>query len=64
MVTSVPWQLASSQLREAAEPVMTATSLPRHGRSLTPTPDGSSAATESGPPQAEPEQPRIPSRSP
>jgi amino acid transporter len=64
MVTSVPWQLASSQLREASEQVVTATSLPRHGRSPTPTPDGPSASTESGPPEPEPEQPRIPSRSP
>jgi hypothetical protein len=70
MVTSVPWQLASSALRADAETVVTATSLPRHGRGPSIYTDEAAAgpmveAPRPAEPQrpAEPDEPRIPSRS-
>jgi len=63
MVTSVPWQLASSQLRVESETVGTRTSLPRHGRAADIYTDNAAGpATEPARP-AEPDEPRIPSRS-
>jgi hypothetical protein len=66
MVTSVPWQLASSQLRADAETVVTATSLPRHGRGPAVYADPPAPpVTDSTPPAeaTEPGEPRIPSPS-
>jgi len=69
MVTSVPWQLASSQLRVESETVGTPTSLPRHGRGADIyTDNAAGSATEPArhaePARpAEPDEPRIPSRS-
>jgi amino acid transporter len=59
MVTSVPWQLASSQLREADEPVVATTALPRHGKEPVPPTEPKPV-----PPTAEPDEPKIPSHSP
>jgi len=63
MVTSVPWQLASSQLRVESEAVFTATSLPRHGKGPAIYTDNAAESTTPPARPAEPDEPRVPSRS-
>ncbi len=63
MVTSVPWQLASSQLRVDSEAVGTGAGLPQQGQGPAIYTDNAASSTTAPARPAEPDEPRIPSRS-
>jgi hypothetical protein len=63
MVTSVPWQLASSQLRVDSEALGTGADLPRQGQGPAIYTDNAASSATAPARPAEPDEPRIPSRS-